>query len=123
MAWGISQRAEKDSPSKKRKWSIVDHFGNSDHCGQKKVSVSDRIHSFNNLAEMNGNVNVLNGTAAGATKSIERQHIANMSMKLSDFTQPSLLIAKSSATTPPAAVLQNFDLPTSSSKVQQKDPD
>ena len=64
-----------------------------------------------------------NGTDAGSIKSIERQHIATLSQKSSDFTQPSLLIRKSSATTPPAAVLQNFDLPTSSSKVQQKDPD
>ena len=123
MAWGISQRAEKDSPSKKRKWSIVDHFGNSDHCGQKKVSVSDRIHSFNNLAEMNGNRKASNGTAAGSNKSTEKPHIAILSQNKSDFTQPTLLIAKSSATTPPAVVLQNFDLPTSSSKVQEKDPD
>ena len=112
-----------DSPSKKRKWSIVDHFKTSDHCGQKKVSVAERVQSFTELAELNGNANVLNGTAAGATKSTNRQYIATMSKIKSDFTQPSLLNRKSSAAKPPAAVLKNIDLPTSSSKVQQKDPD
>ena len=111
-----------DSPSKKRKWSIVDHFKTSDHCGQKKVSVSERVQSFTKLAELNGNANVLNGTAAGATKSTNRQYIATMSTIKSDFTQPSLLNSNSSAAKPPAAVLKNFDLPTSSSRVQNKDP-
>ena len=47
-----------NSPSKKRKWSIVDHFGNSDHSGQGRVS--DRIQAFNDLSERNSTSKVSN---------------------------------------------------------------